>query len=71
MGFLGGGPSISPAAQLPAPAPAPTRVDPTVTDARRQNRMQAALAAGRASTILTGSQGLAEASNEKKRVLGA
>lgn len=47
------------------PPPPPTKVDPAVKEARNQNRLQAALAAGRASTILTGSQGLVESGDDR------
>jgi len=68
---IGGSTPPAPA-PLPAPAPpAPTRVDPEVRKAKTQNRQRAALAAGRNSTIVTGSQGLSgESSGNAKTVLG-
>jgi len=69
---MGSSPAPAPA-PLPAPAPpAPTRADPEVKKAKTQNKQRAALAAGRNSTIVTGSQGLvSESTSGSKTLLGA
>ena len=61
-----------PTPQLPPVLPpAPTKVDPSVVDAKIRNRQVAALAAGRSSTILTSGLGLTTpASTAKKTLLG-
>jgi hypothetical protein len=57
----------------PAPPPAPpTQASPAVQAARDDERKRARLAAGRASTILTGAQGvMAPAETGGKSLLGA
>lgn len=55
----------------PAPTPVPTKQDPAVLKARQRERRQAALSAGRGSTVLTSGLGLTtEASSAKKSLLG-
>jgi hypothetical protein len=54
------------------PPPAPTMASPVVQMARDDEKKRARLAAGRASTILTGAQGLAApATVGQKTLLGA
>ena len=69
---FGGAPSVqAPPPPPPAPPPPPTEVEPEVRKARAKNRTAAALAGGRASTILTGSQGLSTPSADgAKQLLG-
>lgn len=56
----------------PPPPPVPRRTDPEVSRAGTRNRQRAALAEGRASTILTSGLGLTSpASTTAKTVLGA
>lgn len=65
--------SMSPPAVLPPPPDPPRDIDPAVTKAKNEERRLATLAAGRASTILTGPQGLEAPANTtaiKKTVLG-
>lgn len=54
-----GGSSPKPPPPPTPPPPAPTMASPVVQMARDDERKRARLAAGRASTILTGAQGLA------------
>ena len=56
----------------PAPPPPPTRSDADVQAAALRVRQQRASAQGRASTILTGSQGVTdEIESTPKKLLGA
>ena len=56
----------------PAPAPVPQAQDPAVVRARTQSKQQAALAAGRGSTVLTSGLGLTTpATTAKKTLLGS
>lgn len=62
-----GGPSIP---QAPGtPPPPPTVVEPAAQTAADQLRMNAAAAAGRASTILTGPRGVLSQPPTARRVL--
>lgn len=67
-----GSPSVPSPPPLPAPAPpAPTMLDPAVIAARQRNQATANLQGGRASTILTSSQGVLDSTNSgKKTALG-
>jgi hypothetical protein len=49
---------MQPAPLPSAPAPLPTTLDPSVKKRREDERRLAALASGRASTVLTSAQGL-------------
>tara|TARA_R110002096_G_scaffold253269_1_gene446168 strand:+ start:127 stop:294 length:168 start_codon:yes stop_codon:yes gene_type:complete len=54
------------------PAPPATQIDPAVKSARRNEKKNAAMLAGRKATILTGSQGvLDDAYTQKKTLMGA
>jgi hypothetical protein len=67
---IGGGGPKAPAPVAPPP-PAPTMASPVVQAARDDERKRSRLAAGRASTILTGAQGLAApAVTGQKSLLG-
>lgn len=71
MCFASGRPNIPPPQLAPAPPPVPTSADPSVGKAKQRTRQQAALAAGRSSTILTGGLGLTTpAFTAKKSLLG-
>lgn len=59
FGGGGGGGGMQPAPLPAAPAPLPTTLDPGVKKRREDERRLAALASGRASTVLTSAQGLA------------
>ena len=62
---------LSPKASAPPPPPPPTRDDAAVRQAAFDERQRRRLAAGRASTIKTGPQGVtADASVRKKTLLG-
>jgi len=63
--YKGGAPS---APAVPAPTPTPRQVDEEVKQKERDRRRQRILAAGRAGTILTQGQGLAETG--KATILG-
>lgn len=68
--LFGGGDMPSIPAPIPPKAP-PKRVSPETTKAKVGERQRAALAAGRNSTLLTGSQGdLSQASVTGKTLLG-
>lgn len=55
----------------PAPPPPPSLSSAEVRDAAERNRRRSALASGRASTMLTGGDGLAdEPETARKRLLG-
>lgn len=69
---MGSGPKPTPPPPPPAPEKAPTVADDAVRAVRGDEKRRAQLAAGRASTILTGSTGLAgEAPTIAKTLLGA
>ena len=50
--------------------PVPEREDPEVTEAARRRRLALARASGRASTILTGPQGVSDQSSLSRSTLG-
>lgn len=62
------GPLLSPPKppSIPEPPPIPTEVDPSVTQARKRRRRQAAQSQ---ATTLTGSQGIVETGNTAKKTL--
>lgn len=67
-----GGSAPKPPPAPPPPAAAPTMASPAVQAARDDERKRARLAAGRASTILTGAQGVMQtATTGGKTLLGA
>lgn len=67
-----GGLFSSPKIQAPAPAPPPPGpAAAEVQDAMKRERRRTASATGRASTVLTGGQGLtSEATTASKKLLG-
>lgn len=68
---MGGGGAPAAPELPPEPPPPPTPVDPAVSRSRQRERSNAAIAQGRASTILTTPQGLlGEAETTKKTLLG-
>jgi hypothetical protein len=61
---------MSPKVPKPAPmSPPPTQEDPAVEEARRREIIQAQRARGRAATILTSGQGVAEDAPTARRML--
>ena len=74
MCFGGSKPAPPPPPPPPVQMPAPpaTQIDPAVKSARRNEKKNAAMLAGRKATILTGSQGvLDDAYTQKKTLMGA
>ena len=71
MAGLFGGDSDNDPVVVPVPPPPPTRSDAEVQAAALRIRQQRAAAQGRASTILTGGQGVTdEVVTEPKKLLG-
>ena len=62
-------PPPPPPAAVELPPPPATVIDPAVKNARKNEKKAAAQLAGRKSTILTGSQGVLEEANTKKKTL--